>query len=244
MNSVLVEDAADICVVTLNRPEARNAWNGEFVSSLHAAWVHFAQSDARVCVLRSSSGTFSAGIDFKDPAREALSAMPNLSVPCNKPILAAVEGPSIGVACSLLLMTDIVIASSTASFAYPEARVGLFQGLMGGFPGRFAYKPGLQWILTGDRMPAQRAYEIGMINEVVEQGRAFDRAMEIAKQIARNAPLVTQAMKAIAMQTLPKGPMEINYAIQALLNQVADSADSQEGLSALRDKRAPRFTGN
>lgn len=243
MDSVTIEDIGHICVVTLNRPEARNAWNDDLVAGLHAAWEHFEKSDTRVCVLRSSGKTFSAGVDLKNPAKEALSAMPNLSVPCNKPVIAAVEGPALGVACSLVMMTDIVIADNTAYFAYLEAKIGLFQGLMGGFGGRFAYKPGLQWIMTGDRMSASRAYEIGMVNEVVEEGKAYERAMAVATQIAQNAPLVIQAMKALALETIPKGPVERNYATQSLLTRIANGSDWKEGLDAMRNKRVPEFKG-
>jgi enoyl-CoA hydratase len=241
--TVTVEEIDNIYVVTLDRPEARNAWNEALVKGLHSAWVQFAESDTRVCVVRSSGKVFSAGVDLKDPPRDALAAMPNLSVPCNKPIIAAVEGPTLGVACSLVLLTDIVIADTTAYFAYLEAKIGLFQGLMGGFPGRLAYKAGLQWILTGDRMSAQRAYEIGMVNEVVEEGQSFKRAMEVAGQIAQNAPLVVQAMKALAMRTVSKGPVETNYAEQVLLKRIANGTDGQEGLNAAREKRPPVFKG-
>ncbi|MCY1169189.1 MAG: enoyl-CoA hydratase-related protein [Pseudomonadota bacterium] len=243
MSSVLVETHEKIMVVTLNRPEARNAWDNSLAEGLHAAWVEFAASDALVCVVKGAGKHFSAGIDLKNPPTEGFRAQPNLSVPCNKPIIVAVEGACLGVACSFTLLADIVIADESAYFAYLEAKIGIFHGLMGGFPGRLSYKAGLQWILTGERMPAARACEIGMVSEVVGQGKAFERAMEVARQIAQNAPLVVQAMKSLALGTLTKGPVEQNFIQQQLLQLVAASDDAKEGIRAFGEKRQPRFSG-
>jgi len=243
MNSIQAEIRDDIFVLTLNRPEARNAWNQEMVDGMRQAWIDFERSSARVCVVRANGPCFSAGVDFKNPPASDSGAMPNTAVPCNKPIIVATEGPCLGMACSFVLMCDMVIAGSSASYAYLEARVGFYGGLMAGFAGRFLYRPGLQWMLTGDTMAASRAYEIGMVNEVVPEGQAFDRAMEIAARIARNAPLVVQSMKAIAMQTLPKGPMEANFLQLDALERIWRSEDKTEGFDALRERRAPVFRG-
>lgn len=243
MNAILTETKGHIFVVTLNRPEVRNAWNEDMVEGLRAAWVEFDKSDALVCVVRAEGPSFSAGLDFKSPPRSDDGAMPNTAVPCNKPIIVATEGACLGMACSFVLMCDIVIAGSGAYYAYLEARMGVYGGMMAGFPGRFLYRPGLQWMLTGDRMPAQRAYEIGMVNEVVPEGSAFERAMEVAERIAMNAPLVIQSMKAIAMQTLPKGPIESNFVQQQMLDAIRRSADAKEGIAALREARPPQFKG-
>lgn len=243
MSSIQTEVDGKIFIITLNRPEARNAWDQSMVDGMRQAWQDFAQSSALVCVVKGNGPSFSAGVDFKNPPESDTGAMPNTLVPCNKPIIVATEGASMGMACSFVLMCDIVIAGSTASYAYLEARVGLYGGLMAGFPGRFLYRPGLQWILTGDTMSAARAYEIGMVNEVVPEGEAFKRAMEIATRIAQNAPLVIQSMKSIAMQTLPKGPVEANFLQLEALTQIWNSADRSEGLDALRERRNAQFQG-
>jgi enoyl-CoA hydratase/carnithine racemase len=243
MRPVITEQIGDVFVIQMNRPEARNAWNQAMCEGMHLAWKAFDASDARVCVVHATGPCFSAGVDIKNPPETDAGAMPNTSVPCNKPILVATEGACLGMACSFVLMCDIVIAGQSASFAYLEARMGLYGGLMAGFPGRFMFRPGLQWILTGDAMSAQRAHEIGMVNEVVADGTALERAMAIAERIALNAPLVVQSMKAIAMQTLPKGPVEAHFADLQLLDRIARSEDRAEGLQALRDKRPARFKG-
>lgn len=243
MSSVITEVIDRIFVITLNRPQARNAWDESMVQAMQAAWVAFAASDTLVCVVRGAGSDFSSGVDFKNPPASDAGAMPNLAVPCDKPIIVATEGACLGMACSFVLMCDIVIASSSARYAYLEARMGLYGGMMAGFPGRFLYRPGLQWMLTGDTMTAQRAYEIGMVNEVVPEGQAFERAMEVATRIAQNAPLVVQSMKAIAMKTLPKGMVEAHFVEQQRLNRIWHSEDRAEGFQALREKRPARFQG-
>lgn len=244
METVKIEMDGPIMVVTMNRPAKRNAWNAEMVDGFRRAWIEFAANDsALACVVRGAGPVFSAGLDFRDPPASDDGAMPNTVVPCDKPILVAVEGACLGMACSLALMSDIVVAGGDARFAYLEATMGFHGGMMAGFPGRMLYKPGLQWLLTGDSMPADRAREIGLINEVVETGAAFDRAMELARRIAGNAPLAVRSLKAIAMQTLPKGPVEQGFAAARMVEAMRVSADFAEGIEALRAGRPARFTG-
>ncbi|WEK44760.1 MAG: enoyl-CoA hydratase-related protein [Candidatus Sphingomonas colombiensis] len=244
MDCVTVEMDGPIMVVTLNRPEKRNAWNGAMVEAFRRVWIDFAAlDDASVCVVRAAGPVFSAGLDFKDPPANDDGALPNTTVPCDKPIIVAVEGACLGMACSLVLMSDIVIADPRASFAYLEATMGFHGGLMAGFAGRMLYKPGLQWILTGEAMAAERAREIGFVNEVVEEGAAFDRAMQLARRIAGNAPLAVRSLKAIALETLPKGPVEQAFAAARMVEAMRTSDDFREGIAALRDRRPARFTG-
>jgi len=244
--AAVVYDVKDhILVVTLDRPQVRNAWNAELAQGLHDAWERLASDDAlRVCVVTANGGFFSAGMDLKDPPYDlATLAMPNLSVPCDKPILAAVEGGAIGYAAVFCLLADMVFAGNSAYFLYPEARMGYFQGMMGGFPGRLQYKAGLQWLMTADKLPAERACQIGMVNEVVADGAAFSHAMEVAGKIARNAPLVVQAMKAFALGTIPKGPMEANFRQNRLIANIMASEDGKEGFAAFRERRTATFKG-
>lgn len=245
MSNVSCEIQGYIQVVTLDRPAVRNAWNPQLARELRQALLNYAGDDqTRVCVVTGAGPFFSAGLDLKDPPKqEAPLAMPNLSIACDKPILVAVEGGAIGYASVFCQLADMVFAGKSAYFLYPEARLGLFQGLMGGFPGRLQYKGGLQWLMTGEAISSTRACEIGLVNEVVDDGQAMPRALEVAALIAANAPLVVRAMKAIALATVTKGPMETNFRIHRLLDEVMNSEDGREGFASFKEKRPARFQG-
>lgn len=232
-------------LVTLDRPKVKNAWNPAVAQGLHDAWERLVADDQlRSCVVTGSGDFFSAGLDLKDPpVDQAPLAMPNLSVPCDKPIIVAVEGGAIGYGAVFCLLADMVIAGESAYFLYPEGRMGAFQGMMGGFPGRLQYKAGLQWIMTAEPMAAPRAREVGMVNEVVPDGKALERALALAERINQNAPLVIQAMKALALSTVTKGPMEENFRNNRLLARITASEDFKEGVAAFLERRPTQFKG-
>lgn len=244
MSAILYSSENGIARITINRPEARNAINNDVVQGLQAAWRRFAAEDDRVAVLcASGEQAFSVGADLKDLPRDVWLAMPNLSVPCDKPIICAVNGFAIGAGATFIMLADMAYAEEQATFIYPEAKIGAFAGVMAGYPPRMQYKAGLEWLMTGDPMNAQRAYEIGLVNRVVPKGQAQAAAMETATKIAGNAPLVVQAMKSIARSTLPKSSTELYYPQRVMLDGIANSADMKEGVASFREKRPPRFTG-
>ena len=232
-------------LVTLNRPEVKNAWNPELAQGLRDMWIKLVSDDElRSCVVTGRGDFFSSGLDLKNPPGDlAPAAMPNLDVTCDKPIIVAVEGGAIGYAAVFCLFADMVIAGESAYFLYPEGKMGAFQGMMGGFPGRLQYKAALQWIMTADRMPAPRAREIGMVNEVVPDGSATQRALDLAERINENAPLVVQAMKALALSAVPKGLIEENYRNNRMLSRIVKSDDYREGVAAFMERRPTKFTG-
>ncbi len=238
------ESSGGVLLITINRPDKKNALNRAVVEGMAQAWRDFAHSDDRVAVLTAAGDeAFSVGSDVHDMPGDIWTAVPNLSVPCNKPIISAVSGLVVGAGATIALYSDIVIASESTRFIYPEAKVGLFQGVMGGFPKKIPYGPGLEWAITGDVMGAARARELGMVNTVCEVGAQRDEAMKLAARIAANAPLVVQQIKAIAQQTLARSPMDTFYPQKAQLEQIAGSDDGREGMASFREKRKPRFQG-
>lgn len=245
MTAVIYESKDGIARITISRPEARNAINNDVVQGLQAAWQRFAQDAGdRVAVVHGAGEqAFTSGADLKDMPRDIWLAMPNLSIPCDKPIIAAVNGFAVGAGSTLVMLADLAVAEEGAQFIYPEAKIGAFAGVMAGFPPRLQYKAGLEWLMTGDAMTAQRAYEIGLVNRVVAKGQALSVAMELAAKIAGNAPLVVQAMKSIARRTLPSSPTELYYPQHRLIQGIANSEDIKEGVASFKEKRAPRFTG-
>lgn len=244
MSDITYESVDGIARITINRPEARNSINNAVVQGLHQAWRRFAESDDRVAVLGAAGDqAFSAGADLKDLPRDVWTAMPNLSVPCNKPIIGAVNGFAVGAGATMIMLADMAIAEEQAQFIYPEAKIGAFAGIMAGFPPRMQYKAGLEWLMTGDPMTAQRAYEIGLVNRVVPKGQSMTVALELATKIANNAPLVVQAMKSIASGTLPVSPTAQHYPQRMMLDRIASSEDIKEGVASFKEKRPPKFTG-
>ena len=244
MSEITYESADGIARITINRPEARNSINNAVVQGLHQAWVRFAEGDDRVAVVGAAGEqAFSAGADLKDLPRDVWTAMPNLSVPCDKPIICAVNGFAVGAGSTMVMLADMAVAEEQAQFIYPEAKIGAFAGIMAGFPPRMQYKAALEWLMTGDPMTAQRAYEIGLVNRVVPKGQAMTVAMEIATKIANNAPLVVQAMKSIALGTLPVSPSAQHYPQRAMLDRIAASEDVKEGVASFKEKRSPKFAG-
>lgn len=242
-NEVTYESIDRVAIITLNRPEARNAVNTHMARLLHEAWQRFADGDDLVAILTGRGAHFCAGGDLKDMPDNVQLAMPNLSVPCHKPIIAAVSGYVMGAGSTMVMLSDMCVCASDAIFVYPEAKVGAFAGLMGGFPSRMPYKAGMAWTLTGDPMDAQRAYALNFVNEICAPHEQLQRAMALAGKIVANAPLVVQTLKKMALETLPHGPSEQYFSNQVLLEKIRRSADYEEGLAARRERRPPIFKG-
>ncbi|MFA5488242.1 MAG: enoyl-CoA hydratase-related protein [Candidimonas sp.] len=241
---VTYESQDGIALITINRPQKRNAINPAVVQELSQAWERFDAEDDLVAVLTGAGNdAFCAGADLKELPGEVWRALPNFAVPTDKPIIAALSGYAIGGGCTLAFYADMLVASESTQFIYPEAKIGMFQGIMGGFPKKLPYAIGLEWIMTGEPMSARRAYELGFVNKVCKVGEQVDAALVMARKIATSAPLVVRTMKHLALKTLPTSPMDEFYPQKRMLEAIAKSQDAEEGVRAVKEKRTPKFTG-
>jgi enoyl-CoA hydratase len=239
-------EAADgVALITIDRPAKRNALTSAMCADLHAAWQRFAASDdVRVAILAAAGDDiFTAGADLNDPPPQFWQAVPNVGVPVSKPIITAVSGPVIGAGVVIVAMSDLCVASETARFIYPEAKVGIALGLVSSITTRIPQKVAMELMLLGEPIDAARAYQVGMVNRVVPAGKQVEAARDMARVLAANAPLVVGMLKDMALETLPRGATEAMYHNQRAINRVLQSADAKEGPLAFREKRAPQFRG-
>jgi enoyl-CoA hydratase/carnithine racemase len=234
--------------LTIERPEARNALNAAVREGLYAGVRRFNEdATAKVMVLTGAGDkAFCAGGDLKEMAETALTVPPpdfmpqfgrNIDVP--KPTIAAVNGVAWAGGFLLTQCCDLCLAADTATFAISEVKVG--RGAPWAAPLSWLVPPriALQILLTGDPLSAQRAYEVGLVNEVVALADLGTRAQQVAERIAANAPLSVLAAKRTAYLSRP----DLFEEAERIWAPVYHSADAQEGPAAFRDKRAPVWTG-
>lgn len=261
---VLVEADGPILVVTINRPEKKNAANAEVLCRLYDAWVRLDTDDSlRVAILTGRGNTFCAGMDlaeigrlrqgivdnewlqrFKDEPQVILGAWLKTYRP-TKPVILAAEGFARAGGTEILQGTDIRVAGESAVFGVTEVQRGLFP--MAGSAVRLrrqvSYAVAAEMLLAGDDISAQRAYELGLVNHVVPDGQALAKAREIADRIARNGPLAVKAILATLRQTEAMPESEAFVIEMAEGAKVMSSNDAAEGPRAFLEKRAPNFTG-
>ena len=249
---VLLERREGVAVITLNRPERRNAIDLATAELLEQV-VDLVESDPtlRVAVLTGAGGTFSAGMDLKAAAQGSF-AMTERGGPLGiakrrveTPLIAAVEGHALAGGCELALVAHLVVASSEAQFGIPEPKRGLVAAAGGvlRLTQRLPRNVAMELALTGDPMPASRMAELGLVNRLVEPGRALEAALELAAQIVANAPLSVAMSKRIVEES-PDWTTEEEFDRQSDLAGVAIvSEDAVEGVAAFAEKRAPVWKG-
>jgi enoyl-CoA hydratase len=245
-----VEDG--IAVITLDRPEARNAIDAEMARAIAAIVDELeVRTDIRATVLTGAGGNFCAGMDLKAFLRGERASLPGRGFagftqrPPSTPVIVAVEGAAVAGGCELVLASDIVVAASDSRFGIPEVKRGLVAvgGALLRLPQRIPYQVAMEMIFTGDLITAERAHAVGLVNHLTEPGAALDKALELAQRIAANGPLALRASKEIAVSA-PRWDAEGAYDRQMVLAQVAfDSEDAQEGARAFGEKRAPQWKG-
>jgi enoyl-CoA hydratase len=251
-DEVLVERRGAVQIITINRPEAKNALNQAVGEGVAAAVDELdASDDLRVGVLTGAGGTFSSGMDLKaflrgeTPTVEGRGLCGIAQTPPRKPLIAAVEGWALAGGFELLLACDLIVAAQSARFGVPEVKRGLVAAGGGVFllPRRAPYAIALELLLTGEPIDAPRAAQFGMVNRVVPDGTALDAAVELATLIARNGPLAVAATKQVA-RAAPDWTFEESWSLQdPIIMPVFISEDAQEGAAAFAEKRAPEWKG-
>ncbi|MEU9833652.1 crotonase/enoyl-CoA hydratase family protein [Streptosporangium sp. NPDC048047] len=251
-DEVLVDVEDGVAVITINRPQARNAVNGAVARGVAAALDELEErKDVAAYVLTGAGGTFCAGMDLKGfltgdfPVVEGRGFGGLVEAPPKKPIIAAVEGYALAGGFELALACDIVIASEEAKFGLPEPRRGLVAGAGGvmRLPRRIPYHLAMEIALTGDHFPASRLREAGLVNHVTPAGEALARAVELARRIAANAPLALAATKRVIVESADWSTEEMFARQQEIINPVFGSKDAMEGAAAFAEKRTPRWRG-
>jgi enoyl-CoA hydratase len=249
--AVLVEQRDRILIITINRPEAKNAVNADVSRGLADAMDRLDDDKGlSVAVLTGAGGSFCAGMDLKAFARGENVAIQGRGLgfterPPVKPLIAAVEGFALAGGTELALATDLIVASKESAFGIPEVKRGLVAG--GGgllrLPQRIPYAIAMELALTGENLPAVRAHELGLVNALAEPGQALEAAIALAEKITANGPLAVAATKRIIVESRNWSPDEMWREQMKILGPVFGSNDAKEGAIAFAEKRAPNWTG-
>ncbi|MCW2829968.1 MAG: caiD 3 [Aeromicrobium sp.] len=251
-DAVLVERRDGVQIITINRPEAKNALNAEVGQGVADAIDELESDDSlRVGVLTGAGGTFSAGMDLKAFLRGESPVVGDRGMcgitvkPPRKPLIGAVEGWAVAGGFELLLACDMVVAAESAQFGVPEVKRALVAG--GGaamiLGQRLPQAVALELLLTGDPISAQRAEALGLVNRLTPEGKALDGALELAATIAANGPLAVAVTKQIARESVDWSLEERWTKQDPIMTPVFSSADAREGATAFAEKRAPVWTG-
>lgn len=251
----LVEMAVEgpVAILTLNRPDRKNAVDVAMTVALKAALARLEADPAlRVGILTGAGGFFCAGMDL---AAFAAGESPGLKEPDRfagftgaqrtKPVIAAVEGGALAGGFELMLACDMATAAEGAVFGLPEVRRGLFAAGGGAFrlPARVPLAVANEMSLTGRSITAGRAHELGLLNAVTPPGGALDAARELAREIAANAPLAVAASLALSLAASRAGEAELWALNDRLFLRIETSEDAREGAVSFAQKRPPRWLG-
>lgn len=245
---LLYEMRGPVAIITLNRPEKHNAINMQMRDMMLEAWQRFEdEPDSRVAILcANGSQSFCSGRDISEPAtighREFLPMLGD-TVCTHKPVIAAVEGDALGAGWFLAQMCDLVIASESARFGLPEAKIGRLP-MWGVRLNRMLHqKHILEIMLTGQPVSSGDAHRMGLVNKVTTAGDALATALQWAAMIASNAPLALEGCKRMIHES---GDLARDAALELAFEigeHIAQSDDAREGVEAFRQKRAPVWRG-
>ncbi|MDQ0381224.1 crotonase/enoyl-CoA hydratase family protein [Amycolatopsis thermophila] len=249
---VLVDERDHVLVVTLNRPQARNAIDSAVAAAVSAALDRLEEREDLLCaILTGAGGTFCAGMDLKAFLRGERVVIPGRGLAglterrMTKPVIAAVEGYALAGGCELALACDLIVAAEGARFGIPEVKRGLVAAAGGllRLPLRMPYQLAMEHALTGDPFDAEVAHRHGLVNRLVPPGRALEEALALAGRINANAPLAVRVSKAVVSRAFDWTAEESFREQQALVQPVFESADAREGARAFAEKRDPVWRG-
>ena len=251
-DEVLVTREGHTLVVTINRPQARNALNRAASEAIARAMDQLDQdADLVIGILTGAGAHFCAGMDLKaflQGERVELDGRGLAGItetPPRKPIIAAVEGYALAGGCELVLACDLVVAADNANFGIQEVKRGLIAGSGGlvRLPQRIPRQIALEYALTGAMLPAKEARQWGLVNRLTDPGQALDGAREMARAISANGPLAVQMTKRVMTESHAWPAQELWVRQREILEQVIASHDAREGALAFAEKREPRWKG-
>ena len=249
---VLTERHEGVLTIIINRPAQRNAVNRDVAVQVASA-LDLLDSDSSlsVGVLTGAGGTFSAGMDLKAFANGQTPILPGrgfggvTQAQVSKPLIAAVEGWALGGGFEMALACDLIVAAEDAKFGLPEVKRGLIAGEGGviRLPRRLPYHVALKVLLTGDPISAVDAKQYGLVSELTAAGAALEKAYELARHIARNAPLALAKVKQVLRDTQGLNDAEAFARQSETAHSLLDTEDAHEGALAFAEKRAPVWRG-
>lgn len=248
---VITEVEDGVLIVTMNRPEAKNAMNKSQAEGIAAAMDRLeADNDLRCAILTGAGNTFCSGMDLKGflrgerPSIEGRGFGGLTEWTPSKPVIAAVDGYALAGGMEMAMSCDLIVASAGAKFGIPEAKRSLAAAAGGliKLPRQIPPRIAMELALTGDFIDAQRAYELGFINRIVE-GPALEGAKELARAVAANGPLALIASKKVIRQSHTWSDAEMWEKQAAIVMPVFASEDAREGATAFAEKRKPNWQG-
>ena len=255
-DTVLYDLDGHVATITYNRPAALNAINGELRRDLNAAWERFRdEEDAWVAIVTGAGRAFCAGADLKDGAGAAGTwpgsfwEIPTVNsfesgMEIWKPTIAAVNGYCLGYGLTLVSACDFVIASDRAEFGFPEVRIGV-PTIVGAIrmPAKVGWQHAMELLLTGDRVDADRATEMGLVGRVVPHDSLMEEANALAARLLKAAPLAARATKEMAWRG-QRLPWADAVRMGETMRRVAGATDdAREGRAAARERRPPQWRG-
>lgn len=252
--AVLLEVEEGVAVVTLNRPEVRNAIDRPTADLVAAALDEVdARDDVSVVVLAGNGPTFCAGMDLKAfaatrerPRHPVRGGFGIVEKPAEKPMIAAIEGKALGGGLEIALACDLIVAGESAQLGLPEVKRGLVAAAGGvlRLPTRVPRSVAMELVLTGEPVSAPRALELGLVNRVAPDGQVLEAALALARSIAANAPLALRAAKRIIVDSADWPADEAFARQEEFTGPVRSSDDAAEGARAFVEKRSPVWTNS